>query len=407
MAALPEECGRCGRLPTAGEKFHVCARCRQVVYCSKTCQKNSWKGGHKSTCVRLEDQQPVKSQKVTTTPAETKKPTKPSQVSAGGAAAEEPTGRVTPMVDPNTGEEASFGKDDDCSICLDKLVKPVKLPCGHWYCKECIEKLRQSASAQNSCPVCREPLPPGAAQLYDKATHIYMRVTRKFMKNSEWDEEWPQLPKKFQKEMDAARHLLEAAAQQQHPEALNSLGVTYDSGQGVAKDPAKAKEYYEAAWAQGHVHAASNLGHAIMTNRMPGEPDYAKAKDLFEQGAAKEDSRSIFNLAGMYTMGTGIPQDIKKAKKLFERGMALGDENAGFALAKLAEYGLEDNMSPGESMYQWGNGEYKDVLSRVLQRQQGWSNLPPKLQRKMDTCVAHLKVRHIDCVPVLSSKFGL
>ena len=66
----------------------------------------------------------------------------------------------------------SFGENEDCAICTDKLVNPVKLFCGHWYCKECIEGVRDSKEVQDLCPVCRDPLPPGPDQLSNEAMMI-------------------------------------------------------------------------------------------------------------------------------------------------------------------------------------------------------------------------------------------
>jgi hypothetical protein len=47
-------CGGCNI--TQGEvKFQVCAACKKVYYCSKSCQRNHWKGGHKSQCAKLRE----------------------------------------------------------------------------------------------------------------------------------------------------------------------------------------------------------------------------------------------------------------------------------------------------------------------------------------------------------------
>lgn len=51
-----------------------------------------------------------------------------------------------------------------------------------------------------------------------------------------------------------------ALAQQGHPVAQFNLGVKYDFGQGVEKDPAHAVRWYRLAAAQGHGGAQFNLG---------------------------------------------------------------------------------------------------------------------------------------------------
>ena len=57
-------------------------------------------------------------------------------------------------------EESTF----KCNICLDRLINPVRLPCGHIFCKFCIETNIRTVTKQNylescvkntsSCPMC-------------------------------------------------------------------------------------------------------------------------------------------------------------------------------------------------------------------------------------------------------------
>ena len=205
----PESCGNCGRSPDEGETFNHCSRCKVVPYCGRACQVHHWKNGHKQTCGAASEREEdtVKKQNKTTTgagaaeePSKTiKKKDRPkppsSSSSSRGAAAEEqeqkpkPSRRVTTRVD--AGSPLSFGKNDNCAICLDTLRTPIRLHCGHWHCKECIESLRQSPSAPDSCPVCREPLPPGADKLFHEATTKYLRVGRQMERRGRG---WSNLP---------------------------------------------------------------------------------------------------------------------------------------------------------------------------------------------------------------------
>ena len=62
------------------------------------------------------------------------------------------------MEKPRRYQEAKE-KEMTCSVCLDVLKEfrePKKLPCGHIYCRSCLEGLIQhSSGAQLTCPTCR------------------------------------------------------------------------------------------------------------------------------------------------------------------------------------------------------------------------------------------------------------
>ncbi|XP_032438391.1 E3 ubiquitin/ISG15 ligase TRIM25-like [Xiphophorus hellerii] len=50
-----------------------------------------------------------------------------------------------------------------CSVCLDLFVEPVTVPCGHSYCRLCIEgcwRRAEEAQGRYSCPQCREDFRP-------------------------------------------------------------------------------------------------------------------------------------------------------------------------------------------------------------------------------------------------------
>ena len=51
----------------------------------------------------------------------------------------------------------------------------IQLPCGHEYCKSCVEELRQKG-VDRSCPLCRKPLPPGPDKLFDLGHGMYMKI---------------------------------------------------------------------------------------------------------------------------------------------------------------------------------------------------------------------------------------
>lgn len=66
-------------------------------------------------------------------------------------------------------EEEAIPSEYDCAICLGELMEPQELECGHAYCNQCLLLLRKKG-VQQSCPLCRAPLPLGPEQLFDMAS---------------------------------------------------------------------------------------------------------------------------------------------------------------------------------------------------------------------------------------------
>lgn len=51
--------------------------------------------------------------------------------------------------------------DTECSICMETFEHPMRTPCGHWFCHECIA---QVLHLQGLCPICRTGVVPGQLQ---------------------------------------------------------------------------------------------------------------------------------------------------------------------------------------------------------------------------------------------------
>ena len=50
--SLQSSCANCGKDALADEKFKQCSKCKSQWYCSKECQVEAWKSGHKKDCKR-------------------------------------------------------------------------------------------------------------------------------------------------------------------------------------------------------------------------------------------------------------------------------------------------------------------------------------------------------------------
>lgn len=114
---------------------------------------------------------------------------------------------------------------------------------------------------------------------------------------------------------------------------LYTLGVMFQSGQGVAKDGKTAAEWYRQAAEQANkdklwaVLSEHNLG--VMYAKGEGVPkDYKEAMAWYLKAAESGHAPSQFNLGVMYAKGEGTPVDYVQAKKWLDRAAAAGDKKA-------------------------------------------------------------------------------
>ncbi len=45
--------------------------------------------------------------------------------------------------------------DNECPVCIDTMVSPCKLPCGHIFCYECLDTI---LDMKPRCPMCRQDI---------------------------------------------------------------------------------------------------------------------------------------------------------------------------------------------------------------------------------------------------------
>jgi hypothetical protein len=96
----------------------------------------------------------------------------------GGAAAAGDVGKGDGQQE-NEQRRESFAaralEGEECSICLEQVNDEphFQLPCGHWYRKKSVKD-----GGSESCPNCREPLPPGPAEEFGRATRLLVRAEK-------------------------------------------------------------------------------------------------------------------------------------------------------------------------------------------------------------------------------------
>ena len=216
----------------------------------------------------------------------------------------------------------------------------LQLPCGHEYCKSCVEELRQKG-VDRSCPLCRKPLPPGPDKLFDLGSGMYWKIRRAIERSRpgvDWRTPWPALSGEQQREMDEARAMLREAADQGHMEAQFYCGDLYDFGRGVAKDDRLAMTYYKKAAQQGDKDAQYNAG----VNYRDGigcEQSFERAAEMFEKAAHQGDAEAINELGRLHYHGQFFPQNYKRALELYRKSSALGNPVATHNLGWCHEFG--------------------------------------------------------------------
>jgi TPR repeat protein len=118
--------------------------------------------------------------------------------------------------------------------------------------------------------------------------------------------------------------------------SMSGLGMVYANGWGVARDYAKAREWYEKAAAKGDASAMVSLGLAFAEGWLGVTQDYAKVREWFEKAADKGDARAMWGLGLLYQNGQGVAQDYAKARKWYEKAAAKGDASATASLENLS-----------------------------------------------------------------------
>ena len=120
----------------------------------------------------------------------------------------------------------------------------------------------------------------------------------------------------------------------QDASAMYSQGESYYGSQNYAK----ARESYENAAAKDNADAMFKLG-VLYANGQGVARDYAKAREWYEKAAAKDDASAMFNLGLLYHNGQGVAQDNAKAREWYEKAAAKDNTTAMLNLAVLYHNG--------------------------------------------------------------------
>ena len=138
------------------------------------------------------------------------------------------------------------------------------------------------------------------------------------------------------------------AAGQGFAQAQHSLGVLYESGSGVPADPAAAAQWYRKAADQGFAPAQFSLGLCYVHGK--GVPqDFGQALEWYGKAAKQNNSDAMLNLAFLYHSGQGVPKDEARSFSLVRQAAEAGSPDAQFQLG-MDYYQGEEGLQPDNDM---------------------------------------------------------
>ena len=118
----------------------------------------------------------------------------------------------------------------------------------------------------------------------------------------------------------------------------------YDEGRGVARDPAKAAEWWRKAAEQGDAAAQLNLG-VMYASGIGVSQNHSQAVHWWRQAAEQGEANAQFNLALSYRDGRGVSRDYLEAVvwlTLASSGLSGADHQKCIAMRD----GLANDLSP-------------------------------------------------------------
>ena len=118
------------------------------------------------------------------------------------------------------------------------------------------------------------------------------------------------------------------------------LGVRYDDGEGVAKDPAEAVKWFRKAAEQNYAKAQYNLGVCFYAGE--GVAKDPEAVKWYRKAAEQNDAEGQLYLGLSYVKGEGVAEDLVEAYKWLLLAARQGDESG----KKIVTNPLESSLRP-------------------------------------------------------------
>ncbi len=155
------------------------------------------------------------------------------------------------------------------------------------------------------------------------------------------------------KDYKKALEILRPLAEDGNSQAQVTLGIMYDYGQGVSKDPVEAMKWYIKAAEQG----IPVVQHDVGVKYFQGsgvKQDYLEAAKWWEQSANAGLADSQFNLGLLYYRGLGLETDYQKAAELFQKASGQDHPHAQYSLAVMNAFGQGMEKDYAEALNWFG-----------------------------------------------------
>ena len=156
---------------------------------------------------------------------------------------------------------------------------------------------------------------------------------------------------------DEALRLYEQLEEQNHAEAIYSIGWCYENGLAVEQDYGIAIAKYKKAYSLGHAKSAKRIGYCYEEGGYGVDQDIGEALSWFEK-AASNGVTDIYHKIG--TIYCDELNDQASGKAAFEKGVELGEADC---LAGLGQWYLTNEHSIGTA---WEYAEKADKAGSII-----------------------------------------
>ncbi len=105
--------------------------------------------------------------------------------------------------------------------------------------------------------------------------------------------------------------------------ALRVIGICYENGNGIEKDPQKAFESYKQSAEKGDIDGRLRFADCYY-NGTGTKQDYSKAFDLYSNAAPEDESGRAFHMMAICCeFGHGVDRDPAKATEYYKKSRAM------------------------------------------------------------------------------------